>query len=573
MPRGLIHHLETLIYPGISDDAEEIPGLTSDLAKKILILDYKQDRPLLWITILGGTGTGKSTLFNALCGCPISQTGVERPKTQGPIAFAHHTASIDASFPLAEIRIDRHPLQPDKSGPTGGAEGLLTVVDHDRAEWSDRVLVDSPDLDSIDAANRKMSRDLYLLSDAVIFVTSQEKYADKIPSQLLKAVIDEKIPYFLLLNKVQNPGVKDDWIQTSRDLGISVQTDRIWSIDYESSHTWKAVAEQPGFREFASAFSDILSGSLQPDLRKIQMENRIQNLVETLDRLVQVLEKEDAAFRNRLRYLDRLYNETSQALIKTESARFTQQNRSHLRSQIRQLFARYDVLAGPRRMVKKILLLPLRFIGFQKDPDEKNRSEAVRKLQDRMDLSAIEATLEGFNRTVFENLSPPTKASPLHEELRQQGTVLPYEEIRNLTLEAHERLTAWLEDRFTTLSRGLPKSKRWGIYSASILWGILLLALETAIGGGFTILDALLDSTLAPFITKGAVELFAYQEIQKIVRELSNRYEEVLLAALRHQYGTYKECLLSLAVRKETLQQLSELRMLLTTDSTRVHGT
>lgn len=569
----MIHHLETLIYPGISGDAEEAPDLAADIVKKIAILDYKQDQPLLWITISGGTGTGKSTLFNALCGSAISRTGMERPKTQGPIAFAHHSATIDASFPLAGIRIDRHPLEFGKTGPTGGTEGVLTVIDHDRAEWSNQVLVDSPDLDSIDAANRKMSRDLYLLSDAVIFVTSHEKYADNLPSQLLKTVIHEKNPYFLLLNKAQNPAAKADWIKMILDQGISVRTDRVWRIDYESSHTWGAVAGQPGFREFASAVSEILSDAQHPSFRKIQMENRIQSLLGTLDRLVQVLEKEDAACRSWLRDLDRLYNQTAQALIESESARFTQRNREHLRAEIRRLFARYDVLAGPRRMIKEILLLPFRFTGYRKESNEKNHTKAFRKLRDRVDLSAIEATLEVFNRSVFETLSPSSETSPLNKRLRQQGTVLPYEEIRDLTLEAHERLTAWLENRFTSLSRGLPKGKRWGIYSASILWGILLLSLETAIGGGFTMLDALLDSTLAPFITKGAVELFAYQEIQKIVRELSNRYQEVLLAALRRQYGSYKECLLSLAIRKETFERLSELRMLLTTDSTHMHGT
>lgn len=568
MHQRLIENLEAIDYPGLSDHAEEIPGLAADLVKKIAVFFYKQHQPLLWVTILGGTGTGKSTLFNALCGRPISQTGMERPKTEGPIAYAHKNAAIEASFPLKGIRIDRHPLESGQFEPVGGAEGLLTIVDHDRPEWSRWVLVDSPDLDSIAPANREMSRDLCLLSDAVIFVTSQEKYADEVPSQLLQQVIHAKKPYFLLLNKVQNRSAKEEWIRIVRNRGFSIRADRIWSVDYESAHASDAVAGQPGFREFASVFSDILSDAQQPSLRKIQLEHRIRLLHGAIDHLRQLLEKEDAACRDWLQRLDRRYHQTSQALIQNESGRFTQKNREYLRADIRRLFARYDVLHKPRRMIKEILLLPFRFLGYRRDPDEKDPKKAFLKLKEKVDLAAVEAAIEIFNRSVFENLSPQSETSPLNRKLRQPGMVLQYDDIRDWTLKEHERLTAWLEDTFKTLSRGLPKGKQWGIYSASILWGILLLSLETAIGGGFTVLDALLDSALAPFITRGTVELFAYQEIQKIVRELSNRYQKVLLAALGRQHEQYKKCLLSLATQKETIERLSEFQAVLTTDST-----
>jgi hypothetical protein len=100
-----------------------------------------------------------------------------------------------------------------------------------------------------------------------------------------------------------------------------------------------------------------------------------------------------------------------------------------------------------------------------------------------------------------------------------------------------------MEMTFQQLAEEIPKGKRWGIYSTSVLWGILLITLETAVGGGFTLLDAVLDSVLAPFITKGATELFAYGEIQKAARELGKRYCEGLLSALHLQKRHYIECL------------------------------
>jgi len=558
--------------PGLDPDAEAIPGLAADLAKKTAIFVYKQHQPVLWVTILGGTGTGKSTLFNALCGQPISQTGMERPKTQGPIAFAHENAPIEKSFPIESIRIVRHLFESDNAEPRSGGEDILTIIDHVRPDWEHLVLVDAPDLDSIASKNREMSRDLYLLSDAVVFVTSQEKYADQVPSQLLRQVVETKKPYFLLINKVQNRTARTELAKTLQDQGISVNESRIWSIDYEPSNAAQAVTEQSEYHRFASVFSDELSPRLRQSLRDAQLKQRSQDLSDQIDRLQNLLEKEQRLSGDWINRLNHIFTQTANALIQNESKRFTQKSRDYLADEIRRLFARYDVLAKPRQMIKELLFFPLQIFGFRKKrTDEKRRSAFVR-LKERLDLSPMEAAVAVFNRSVLTNLAPQDKDSPLNKALRRPDIVLEYEEIRDQTWQEHEQLTTWLEEKFQELSRELPKRKKWGIYSTSILWGILLLSLETVIGGGFTVLDAVLDSAIAPFITKGAVELFAYREIQKIVRELSNRYQSVLLAALRGQHDLYKKCVLSLEIKKEVFECLSELRIFLNTNSTDSHS-
>ncbi|MBW2016135.1 MAG: hypothetical protein JRJ01_04745, partial [Deltaproteobacteria bacterium] len=68
-----------------------------------------------------------------------------------------------------------------------------------------------------------------------------------------------------------------------------------------------------------------------------------------------------------------------------------------------------------------------------------------------------------------------------------------------------------------------------------------------------------LDSVLAPFVTKGAIELFAYQEIQRVAGELSRRYREGLLSVLRLQKQRYEDCLFSLSTPPETLERLKTL--------------
>jgi hypothetical protein len=181
------------------------------------------------------------------------------------------------------------------------------------------------------------------------------------------------------------------------------------------------------------------------------------------------------------------------------------------------------------------------------------------RIRERIDLGPIQAAVEGFNRSVLEKLAPHDERSRLFERLRDPGLALSRDEIKQVVWEEQERLATWLETTFDQLARGIPKTKEWGIYSTSILWGGLILALETAIGGGITILEAVLDSAIAPFVTRGAVELFVYHELQRIARDLGERYREGLLAVLRKQRDRYVECLEGLLPSEEALAQLRSM--------------
>ena len=138
------------------------------------------------------------------------------------------------------------------------------------------------------------------------------------------------------------------------------------------------------------------------------------------------------------------------------------------------------------------------------------------------------------------------------------------EEIKTRVWKEQDQLSIWLEENFQDLAKEIPKGKKWGIYSTSILWGALILSFEAAIGGGISVLEATLDSALAPFVTKGAVELFAYREIEKVGRDLARRYQEGLLAVVREQRDRYEAALRSLMPSSETVQALESLKQLTT---------
>ncbi len=150
-------------FPVPSIARAEIEGVADDLKRKAEDLDV--DRPLLVVMLMGGTGVGKSTLMNALAGAQVAQASFHRPTTRDPVVYFHQ--SVNAS------RLDP-------------ALRLCRLAQHDRDSLIQKVIVDTPDLDSNDLANREKLTDLLPVADVVLYVGSQEKYHDKLGWELFK---------------------------------------------------------------------------------------------------------------------------------------------------------------------------------------------------------------------------------------------------------------------------------------------------------------------------------------------------------------------------------------------------
>jgi hypothetical protein len=134
-----------------------LEGLASDLRRQSEALDV--ERPLLVVMLMGGTGVGKSTLLNALAGGTIAQASFQRPTTRDPIVYYHES------------------VRPDRLDP---ALRHCRLISHDRPALDQKIIVDTPDLDSTDLANRDKTLRLLPVADVVVYVGSQEKYHDQL---------------------------------------------------------------------------------------------------------------------------------------------------------------------------------------------------------------------------------------------------------------------------------------------------------------------------------------------------------------------------------------------------------
>ena len=106
--------------------AEPCRALVGRLAERAESLRVRLEAPLV-VATLGGTGTGKSTLVNALVGVEVVQTGRERPTTTRPTLIC------------------RPDLSPQMLGisPDG-----IEVVRRDLPALAELVLIDCPDPDT-----------------------------------------------------------------------------------------------------------------------------------------------------------------------------------------------------------------------------------------------------------------------------------------------------------------------------------------------------------------------------------------------------------------------------------------
>ncbi len=148
-------------YPLTTLQRGTLDGLASDLDRQADALTL--EKPLLTIILMGGTGVGKSTLLNALAGGAIANASFARPTTRDPVVYYHHSIQTNRLDPALQF---------------------CKLASHDRSALEQKILVDTPDLDSNDLANREKLMRILPVADIVLYVGSQEKYHDKLGWEL-----------------------------------------------------------------------------------------------------------------------------------------------------------------------------------------------------------------------------------------------------------------------------------------------------------------------------------------------------------------------------------------------------
>lgn len=151
------------------------------------------------VAIAGATGSGKSSLFNALAGANRSQVGPRRPTTAEPVACVWPGSRPGADGLLHRLGVPAH----RRHVPADGSTELRGLI-----------LIDLPDHDSSATEHRAQVDRMLELVDAVIWVVDPEKYADAVlHERYLRPLAGYAEVMFVVLNQVDRlPGDAADQV-------------------------------------------------------------------------------------------------------------------------------------------------------------------------------------------------------------------------------------------------------------------------------------------------------------------------------------------------------------------------
>ncbi|MFC6851617.1 GTPase [Aquipuribacter hungaricus] len=149
------------------------------------------------VALAGATGSGKSSLFNAVAGFTISTVGVRRPTTSHPVACVWGTGA-DPLLDWLQVP-SRHRTVHD-SELAGGPGSAMTGL----------VLLDMPDHDSRELAHRADVDRLVDVIDLIVWVVDPQKYADEaLHADYLRRLRGHDDVLIVVLNQVDRLGTAE----------------------------------------------------------------------------------------------------------------------------------------------------------------------------------------------------------------------------------------------------------------------------------------------------------------------------------------------------------------------------
>lgn len=151
-----------------------------------LRLEHPDD--LAVIALVGGTGSGKSSILNAVAGADVAETGGLRPTTAEPMALVPEDRERSVAGLLDAL-------------------GIHERVGLGELEWL--CLLDLPDTDSVIANHRLVVEELIPKVDGIVWVFDPEKYRDMSIHAQIAAQKASQGRFLFVLNQVDRLDATD----------------------------------------------------------------------------------------------------------------------------------------------------------------------------------------------------------------------------------------------------------------------------------------------------------------------------------------------------------------------------
>lgn len=180
------------------------------------------DAPLL-VVVGGSTGSGKSTITNTIVGREVSPAGVLRPTTRAPVLICH--PDDQPWFAGGDVLPDLPRVTGQiGDGPASTVTGtVLRLVTSDTLDPG-LALIDAPDIDSVEEANRELATQLLSAADLWLFATTAVRYADAVPWDFLRQARSRGTSLACIVNRIP-PGATNEivshFVSMLNDAGLT----------------------------------------------------------------------------------------------------------------------------------------------------------------------------------------------------------------------------------------------------------------------------------------------------------------------------------------------------------------
>ena len=535
-------------HNAISEQIEDTKFLAEAFFWKII--DTSKLPPIL--CVIGGTGTGKSTIFNSISLTEVSMVGVKRPCTMNAVILAHE--KYGEALSKAPVRFE---------GKDREAELMLAST----PELENIIFVDTPDFDSVTTANRTVAQRFLILSDIIFFVTSQEKYGDLACRKMLEEARVWGKHISVVLNKVSSDVASRDFMEFTKgeaSLGEPLMVQRLAGMPTQIP----GLRDHPVIKDIFSEQTGSSGGAkIKADeierLRSITasaLDKLEANLATEMDRIVQVNSD-----------IDKITSLIADDLNAKLDAIVSQDVEKRMRSRLQSLLRKYDILFVPRLMLRNAFnsivgyISELIFSKKEKEDahfDDKNiRFEDFGSIEAMAPLGPLDSAVSDLNLKVAELLSSNPDLNDLRLVALTGVQRFDFKAIQTMYEEAFPGLENLLESEFEKIREGLSRFDEVKLYGSYTLWALLLITFEIVIGGGLTLLDLLLNSVIVPFIPKWLLDLKILDILKSIAKKVDEEHKACLKNILYKQAELYTECFASLTPDEKVLTEIDALRL------------
>ncbi len=269
------------------------------LLPRLESLRIRLEAPLV-VATFGGTGTGKSSLVNALVGNECTRSGRERPTTRRPVLIAQSRTELEPlNLPLDEF----------------------DVVRSDSSLLRDVVLIDCPDPDTNETetsgSNLETLRRMLPFCDVLLYTSTQQKYRNaRVIDELDVASTGCRL-IFVQTHADTDEDIREDW---RAQLSDQYEVPDLFFVDSVSALQEQQNGQRPK-GDFAR-LQDLLTTRLA-SVQRIQI--RRANLLDLADAALSHCDRQLAGYSASLDQLDEALNQHRQKLSGEMSQRLKSQ--------------------------------------------------------------------------------------------------------------------------------------------------------------------------------------------------------------------------------------------------------